>query len=161
MSCFMSCLECGEVFGVPFASHARAYCSYGCREQNFPVVKCKLCGKEFKKKSARNVYCSKQCVQTVYSDPEIGIKYGRNNYFKTRFEVLKRDKFRCQYCGRNPQEDNCKLQVDHINPRANGGLNTVDNLITACSECNAGKRDILLEARVANKIKLGIKNGNA
>lgn len=55
-----------------------------------------------------------------------------------RFQVFKRDKFTCQYCGRSGVE----LEVDHINPVANGGTNDIDNLITACKDCNRGKRDM-------------------
>lgn len=56
---------------------------------------------------------------------------------KVRFEVFKRDSFSCQYCGASPPK--ALLQVDHINPVALGGDNSIDNLITACFECNIGK----------------------
>jgi hypothetical protein len=59
-----------------------------------------------------------------------------------RFEVFKRDKFKCQYCGASAPQ--VLLQVDHINPIAKGGTNNILNLITACFECNNGKRDKLL-----------------
>lgn len=60
-----------------------------------------------------------------------------------RFEVFKRDGFRCQYCGKTPPE--AMLEVDHIQPQSKGGLDTILNLITACFECNRGKRDIALD----------------
>lgn len=56
---------------------------------------------------------------------------------KLRFDVFKRDGFICQYCGNCPPA--VVLEVDHINPVANGGKNSVDNLITACFDCNRGK----------------------
>lgn len=56
---------------------------------------------------------------------------------KTRFEVFKRDGFTCQYCGAPPTKS--VLHVDHIGPVALGGTNDIDNLITACAECNLGK----------------------
>jgi len=59
-----------------------------------------------------------------------------------RFEVFKRDQFKCQYCGSSAPE--VLLQIDHINPVANGGNNEILNLITACFACNNGKRDKLL-----------------
>lgn len=56
---------------------------------------------------------------------------------KTRFEVFKRDGFSCQYCGQKPPD--VVLECDHINPVKRGGKNDIDNLITACFDCNRGK----------------------
>lgn len=61
---------------------------------------------------------------------------------KLRFEVFKRDKFTCQYCGQKAPD--VILHVDHINPVSKGGGNDILNLITACSSCNGGKSDRLL-----------------
>lgn len=54
----------------------------------------------------------------------------------TRLNVFKRDSFTCQYCGKKEH-----LTLDHVVPRKNGGRSTWDNLITACSRCNANKGD--------------------
>lgn len=54
-----------------------------------------------------------------------------------RFEVFKRDSFRCQYCGRSAPD--VILEVDHIIPVAEGGKNDLMNLITSCRDCNRGK----------------------
>jgi hypothetical protein len=56
---------------------------------------------------------------------------------KNRFDVFKRDIFICQYCGNTPPS--VVLEVDHITPVSAGGLNDIDNLITACFDCNRGK----------------------
>lgn len=56
---------------------------------------------------------------------------------KLRFEVFKRDGFRCQYCGAAAPA--VLLVVDHIHPVAEGGTNDILNLLTACQPCNAGK----------------------
>ena len=56
---------------------------------------------------------------------------------KMRFEVFKRDKFTCQYCGRMAPD--VILEVDHIKPVAEGGNNGMMNLITSCRDCNRGK----------------------
>ena len=61
---------------------------------------------------------------------------------KTRFEVFKRDKFTCQYCGR--MSPDVILEVDHIKPVAKGGENDILNLITSCRDCNRGKGKTLL-----------------
>lgn len=61
---------------------------------------------------------------------------------RTRFEVFKRDSFVCQYCGGTPP--NVLLHVDHIVAVANGGGNSMDNLVTACQKCNLGKSAVPL-----------------
>lgn len=61
---------------------------------------------------------------------------------KRRFEVFKRDKFTCQYCGRKAPD--VVLEVDHIKPVAEGGNNGILNLITSCRDCNRGKGKVLL-----------------
>lgn len=59
-----------------------------------------------------------------------------------RFEVFKRDRFTCQYCGR--QSPDVVLVVDHIQPLAKGGDNNIVNLVTSCFDCNSGKSDRVL-----------------
>ena len=61
-----------------------------------------------------------------------------------RFNVFKRDEFACQYCGATPP--NAVLEVDHIHPVSRGGKNVIDNLITACFDCNRGKGAGLLSS---------------
>ena len=56
---------------------------------------------------------------------------------KLRFEVFKRDGFQCQYCGKTPPE--IVLEIDHIKPRKKKGQDNIENLITACFDCNRGK----------------------
>ena len=68
---------------------------------------------------------------------------------RIRFEVLKRDKFTCQYCGR--QAPDVVLNVDHIKPISKGGTNEITNLITSCFDCNSGKSDIELSDDTAIK----------
>jgi len=62
---------------------------------------------------------------------------------KLRFEVFKRDSFTCQYCGRKAPD--IILEVDHIQPVAKDGKDTITNLITSCFECNRGKGDRTLK----------------
>jgi len=61
---------------------------------------------------------------------------------RTRFEVFKRDGFVCQYCGAHPPDS--ILEVDHIIPVCEGGGSDVENLVTACFNCNRGKAGISL-----------------
>ena len=55
-----------------------------------------------------------------------------------RFDVMKRDGFKCQLCGRT-QKDGVTLEVDHVFPVAKGGLTVMSNLQTLCKDCNRGK----------------------
>lgn len=66
---------------------------------------------------------------------------------KTRFEVFKRDKFTCQYCGAKAPE--VVLHCDHILPVAEGGGRDIMNLVTACAACNGGKGARKLDDRSA------------
>lgn len=66
-----------------------------------------------------------------------------------RFEVLKRDSFRCQYCGVTAPD--VVLHIDHIEAVANGGTNDLTNLITSCEGCNLGKSDTPLDDHAAVK----------
>lgn len=59
-----------------------------------------------------------------------------------RYDVLKRDKFRCQVCGAT-QKDGVTLHVDHIIPVSKGGKTEMSNLQTLCSKCNIGKSNKL------------------
>lgn len=54
-----------------------------------------------------------------------------------RFEILRRDNHACRYCGATPPD--VKLTVDHVVLVALGGTDVPENLVTACSGCNAGK----------------------
>lgn len=61
---------------------------------------------------------------------------------RTRFEVFKRDRFTCQYCGRTPPL--VVLHIDHINPVSAGGGHDEGNLVTSCKDCNLGKSNVPL-----------------
>ena len=57
-----------------------------------------------------------------------------------RYDILKRDNYRCQICGSTAQ-DGVKLHVDHIVPVSKGGQTIPSNLQTLCDRCNLGKSD--------------------
>jgi 5-methylcytosine-specific restriction endonuclease McrA len=56
---------------------------------------------------------------------------------KMRYEILKRDNYTCQLCGRKAPE--VILEVDHKQPVALGGKTVPDNLWTLCRDCNRGR----------------------
>jgi len=53
----------------------------------------------------------------------------------TRYEVFQRDKYTCQYCGRQTRE----LTLDHVIPRHKGGRHIWENVVSACIPCNTRK----------------------
>lgn len=55
----------------------------------------------------------------------------------TRRNILRRDGYKCAYCGRG----DLPLTVDHIIPKARGGDDNWENLISACTKCNNKKGD--------------------
>ena len=57
----------------------------------------------------------------------------------TRRAIFARDRWTCQYCGR----ERGKLTVDHVVPRSKGGSSAWDNIVTCCAPCNRRKGDRL------------------
>ena len=57
----------------------------------------------------------------------------------SRRNIFKRDRFTCQYCGRQPAQD--ELTIDHVVPRSQNGQSTWDNCVLACLDCNHRKAD--------------------
>ncbi len=65
---------------------------------------------------------------------------------RLRFEVLRRDGFRCRYCGAGA--GTAALEADHVTPIALGGGDEMANLVTACEPCNSGKASTAPDAAV-------------
>jgi 5-methylcytosine-specific restriction endonuclease McrA len=68
--------------------------------------------------------------------PPRTVKFNRRNIFL-------RDRHQCQYCGHRPKEDD--LTIDHVVPRSRGGRSVWENVVLACTRCNARKGDRLPE----------------
>lgn len=64
--------------------------------------------------------------------PTSSVTFSRRNIFK-------RDKYTCQYCGRQPKPE--ELTIDHVVPRSQGGQSTWTNCVLACMGCNHRKAD--------------------
>lgn len=63
------------------------------------------------------------------------IKRPRPERKLTRFEIFNRDKYTCQYCGKETRQ----LTLDHVIPRHKGGEYTWENVVSACVACNRRK----------------------
>jgi 5-methylcytosine-specific restriction endonuclease McrA len=53
----------------------------------------------------------------------------------TRLEVFNRDRYTCQYCGKETRQ----LTLDHVIPRSRGGEHVWENIVSACVLCNRKK----------------------
>ena len=71
-------------------------------------------------------------------NPEIsGVEYQQGTLagYEVREYLLEKWQRTCAYC----DAQNVPLQIDHVDPRANGGSNRVSNLALACEPCNDKK----------------------
>jgi len=78
------------------------------------------------------------------------IKRPRPHIALSKREILRRDDYTCQYCGRKMRT----LTLDHVVPRRHGGAHTWENLVAACAACNrrkggylAGEIDMILRRK--------------
>ncbi|MFH0733909.1 MAG: HNH endonuclease [bacterium] len=79
-------------------------------------------------------------VNTKYPIPSV-IKL--NNYITRPFKkvilsrknVLRRDGYKCAYCGRS----DLQLTIDHVIPKSKGGEDVWENMVAACLPCNNKK----------------------
>ncbi len=147
------CENCGKLYGQRRSN--QKYCTPECRKEGAPFYQnreekektCALCGEYYLTFKKHQKYCSPECTQKVrraYLE-----KYRQqkpSNFLRMRFQVLQRDKFRCQYCGRGAK-DGVTLVIDHIAPRSKAGTDSLINFVTACEDCNGGKSDVLLTAK--------------
>lgn len=69
------------------------------------------------------------------------VKRPRPRVNLSKREVLHRDDYTCQYCGRKA----LNLTIDHVMPRHRGGSHTWSNLAAACPSCNRRKGGKLLD----------------
>lgn len=64
---------------------------------------------------------------------------GERSVVFSRKNIFKRDRYTCQYCGKQPGPE--ELTIDHVMPRSRGGTSTWENCLLACVECNKRKAD--------------------
>lgn len=67
-------------------------------------------------------------------------KQGASSVVFSRRNLFKRDRYTCQYCGKQPR-DHSELTMDHLIPRSKGGKSVWDNVVLACVDCNKKKAD--------------------
>jgi len=169
---FRVCLECGDTFTTNHRDSALCpdECKYqrhlaymrGRYERSWKTpepFKCKHCGIMHQPVfgDKRSAYCSETCLQRAARRQS---RYGkcetRRRLAETRGErfdpvdVLKRDGWRCQICGKKLKPSNRGTYVDdapeldHIIPLSQGGEHSRRNTQCACRQCNLFKSDKML-----------------
>jgi 5-methylcytosine-specific restriction endonuclease McrA len=123
------------------------YRCHPCRRAHRPVKTCAHCGVEYT--TAGDRYCSRRCFGLSIRADEttcvlaygrrsrdvIGLsEHGRRNLL----HKWQRQGRTCMYCP-GPAET-----VDHVIALRRGGTNQEGNLVPACRQCNASKRECLL-----------------
>jgi 5-methylcytosine-specific restriction endonuclease McrA len=68
------------------------------------------------------------------------VRHNSMELILSRKNIFHRDNYTCQYCGSKSGPHT----IDHIIPRERGGIDTWENLVTACAPCNIikGNRSI-------------------
>lgn len=104
------------------------------------IRNCDSCGQEYEAQRSTSKFCSDDCRYRKNSRASKRRRIPND----IRYRILRRDGFRCRYCGAEPARK--ELRVDHVVPIAAGGAPlALANLVTACYECNDGKRDTVID----------------
>lgn len=129
-------------------------------ERSFrPIVDIQVeCRREYTSPAGRNEYweeCTffEEDIRDVFAEVKRDIERRNSEEYRRkaerrrvtdrlRYQIMRRDGFRCQLCGAS-QADGVKLHVDHIIPISKGGTSDERNLRTLCDRCNLGKGDLL------------------
>jgi 5-methylcytosine-specific restriction endonuclease McrA len=64
-------------------------------------------------------------IRTYIKNNNMAVEISRKN-------ILARDNYKCQYCGKQSKY----LTVDHVLPKFRNGQDTWENLVAACKNCN-------------------------
>jgi len=146
------CIVCGS--SLPLRKGNKKYCSLKCRTKDWTGKKkphtwniekreCKFCGKAFTvggryadKIHKDALFCSNECSSksqriTIDEFWVNGGKTSSKNWEEYREKILKRDGYKCVFCGISRN-----LQIHHMLPREYGGSHTKGNLVACCRHCH-------------------------
>lgn len=95
-------------------------------------------GEDFIQTPSRRIRAPEIMLLAEYSKiPERKVVFCRRNLWR-------RDRRRCQYCGKEPAAD--EITIDHIYPKCKGGQSTFENCVLSCVDCNLKKGNRTLQA---------------
>lgn len=100
---------------------------------------------DFDSWSAMSVHAGEDVIRTArraFKIPRVLVLqgYDRIPCHAVRFSrqnVYARDGFTCQYCGQQKRRE--ELNLDHVVPRAQGGVTSWENIVCSCVPCNTKK----------------------
>jgi len=84
--------------------------------------------------------CRKFRAERTATEPKVEASESEADYYnvrENRIKIYERDKYKCHYCSK--QLTRFTATLDHVKPVAEGGDNSLDNLVTACLDCNSRK----------------------
>lgn len=84
--------------------------------------------------------CQKFRSERMASEPELFIDTSDIDYYnvrQNRIRVFERDGYLCRHCQK--QLTRYTATLEHVIPVAEGGGNSLENLVTACLDCNSRK----------------------
>lgn len=127
---------------------------------------CSFCGNAFEYINKQQRYCSRKCYFDSKKEPkerlrqvstietrEIDMRHVGGFCQSLKDAVLERDGRKCYICGKPTN-----LHVHHIIPRAHGGENVMDNLITLCGGCHRSVEAGNIENAVYKCVQRAVKN---
>jgi 5-methylcytosine-specific restriction endonuclease McrA/transposase len=136
------CTVCGKIFFC-LDSETRVTCSHECSCEYRKIKR-----RENDRRRSRRQKKHKHDASYRGRCKKYGVRYDSS---VKRDDVLKRDKYTCQICGKkcNPNDKSWGTSgpdyptLDHIVPLAKGGAHVWANVQCACGLCNSYKRDLL------------------
>lgn len=81
-------------------------------------------------------------VHVIFKMPAVArlvnaFRRGRKQVKFSRTNILARDRWKCQYC--STKVNGQTMTIDHVTPRAQGGITKWENVVACCEDCNSKK----------------------
>ncbi len=96
--------------------------------------------------------CRKYRSERVAREPKPKVSASEIDHYnvrENRIKVFERDSYRCRFCEK--QLTRFTATLDHVKAVAEGGDNSLDNLVTACLDCNSTKNRKILGDFLADR----------